>query len=131
MLTRILEGAGLGVAEVTGSCFCCAFDDMIASVAGLVRGGADVVVGEPVGSCADLSATILQPLKDRFRVAFRTAPLTVLAVDPGSMEAEVLATGPADARFSNVTMALRVADELWIGTFAGDRIAYTRINGVE
>ena len=56
---------------------------------------------------------------------------TVLAVDPGSMEAEVLATGPADARFSNVTMALRVADELWIGTFAGDRIAYTRINGVE
>jgi len=41
----------------------------------------DVIFAEPVGSCVDLVATILQPLKERFRDRFRLAPLTVL-VDP-------------------------------------------------
>jgi len=49
---------------------------------------------------------------------------TVVGVDPQSMEADVVATGPANPRFSNITMALPVGGELWIGTFAGDRIAY-------
>jgi hypothetical protein len=35
-----------------------------------------------------------------------------------------LARGPANPRFSNITMALPVGDELWIGTFAGERVAY-------
>jgi hypothetical protein len=51
-------------------------------------------------------------------------PFTVLAIDPQSMQSKVLASGPADENFSNITMALPVGDELWIGTFAGDRIAY-------
>jgi hypothetical protein len=49
---------------------------------------------------------------------------TVLSVDPQSMQESVLATSPAQKYFSNITMALEVGDELWIGTFAGDRIAY-------
>ena len=44
------------------------------------------------------------------------------------MLTEVLAKGPADPHFSNITMALPVGEELWIGTFAGDRIAYRRKN---
>jgi len=51
-------------------------------------------------------------------------PFTVVAVDPQSMQVEVVATGPANAHFSNITMALPVGDELWIGTFGGDRIGY-------
>jgi len=51
-------------------------------------------------------------------------PFTVVAVDARSMTVDVVATGPANPRFSNVTMALPVDDELWIGTFAGDRVAY-------
>ena len=51
-------------------------------------------------------------------------PFTVVAVDPVSMKVDVIATGPANPRFSNITMALPVGDELWIGTFAGDRVAY-------
>jgi len=51
-------------------------------------------------------------------------PFTVVAVDPASMQVDVIATGPANPRFSNITMALPVGDELWIGTFAGDRVAY-------
>jgi sugar lactone lactonase YvrE len=51
-------------------------------------------------------------------------PFTVVTVDPQSMQVEVVATGPANPRFSNITMALPVGEELWIGTFAGDRVAY-------
>lgn len=49
---------------------------------------------------------------------------TVWAIDPQSMQGRALATGPANPRFSNITMALEAGDEIWIGTFAGDRIAY-------
>jgi len=51
-------------------------------------------------------------------------PFTVAAVDPVTMQVDVVATGPANPRFSNITMALPVGEELWIGTFAGDRVAY-------
>ncbi len=51
-------------------------------------------------------------------------PFTVLAIDPQSMEGKVLASGPANKHFSNITMALPVGNELWIGTFGGDRIGY-------
>ncbi len=52
---------------------------------------ADVLIGEPVGSCTDLSATILQPLKDKFGGRFALSPLSVLA-DPRRL-AEVLSDG--------------------------------------
>jgi G3E family GTPase len=50
----------------------------------LLASGVDVLIGEPVGSCTDLSATILQPLKDRFGAQFALAPLSVLA-DPSRL----------------------------------------------
>jgi hypothetical protein len=58
--------------------------------------------------------------------AFATCPraFTVWEIDPGSMRGKPIAHGPANKNFSNITMALQVRDELWIGTFAGDRIAY-------
>jgi hypothetical protein len=51
-------------------------------------------------------------------------PFVVKAIDPDTLEISNLAEGPANAKFSNVTMALPVGGELWIGTFAGDRVAY-------
>jgi hypothetical protein len=51
-------------------------------------------------------------------------PFVVRAIDPQTMEGKDLARGPADARFSNITLALPVGEELWIGTFSGDRVAY-------
>ena len=51
-------------------------------------------------------------------------PFTVVAVDPETKQVDVIATGPANPRFSNITMALPLGDEVWIGTFAGDRVAY-------
>ena len=49
---------------------------------------------------------------------------TLWTIDPKTMQGRALARGPANEQFSNITMALPVGDELWIGTFTGDRIAY-------
>lgn len=42
--------------------------------------------------------------------------------DPTTMAETQRWSGPAHADFSNATMALKVGDEVWIGTFSGDRI---------
>jgi sugar lactone lactonase YvrE len=54
-------------------------------------------------------------------------PFIVKAIDTQSMEVEDLARGPANEQFSNATMGLQVGNEIWVGTFSGDRIGY-RIN---
>jgi hypothetical protein len=46
-----------------------------------------------------------------------------IAIDPATMEHEVLVETPALDVFSNATMALPVADRYWFGTFSGDRVA--------
>ena len=80
--TGFLARRGFAVAEVAGSCFCCNFRGLIRAAGKLRRETrADVLLAEPVGSCTDLSATILQPLKERFREEFIPTPLSVLA-DP-------------------------------------------------
>jgi G3E family GTPase len=85
--TGLLLRQGLDVREVTGSCFCCNFPALLDAAVTLEhRLHADVLVAEPVGSCADLSATILQPLKDRYARDFRLARLSVVA-DPLRIEA--------------------------------------------
>ncbi len=80
--TGLLAHQGLSVGEVAGSCFCCNFRGLIRAADRLRHETrADVLLAEPVGSCTDLSAAILQPLKERFREEFVPAPLCVLA-DP-------------------------------------------------
>jgi hypothetical protein len=75
--------------------------------------------------CGDIGRSVEFSLDDFARCP---RPFQVIGVDPQSMLTEVLAKGPADPHFSNITMAVPVGDELWIGTFAGDRIAYRRKN---
>jgi G3E family GTPase len=80
--TVLLSQQGLTVAEVSGSCFCCNFNGLMDAI-GKVSGEAvaDVIIAEPVGSCTDLSATIMQPLKQNLKAQLSVAPLSVLA-DP-------------------------------------------------
>ena len=78
--TAILTCTGVEVREVSGSCFCCNFPGFMKAVESLIDAGCDMIVAEPVGSCTDLSATILQPIKDKF-ADLDLAPLTVL-IDP-------------------------------------------------
>lgn len=80
--TVFLEHTDSTVSEVSGSCFCCnfsGFTDAIDYING--KKDMDVIIAEPVGSCTDLSATILQPLKHKFADKLNVAPLSVL-VDP-------------------------------------------------
>jgi len=77
--TAILEAAGSPVCEVSGGCFCCRFEDLVSAMEDLVAAkNPDVLIGEPVGSCTDLSATVLQPIKDFYGDRFRVAPFSVL-----------------------------------------------------
>ena len=74
---RLLDGAA--VAEVTGACFCCKLDDLVAVVARLQRDERpDVILCEPVGSCTDLVATVILPLERIYQTGVRLAPFTVL-----------------------------------------------------
>jgi Ni2+-binding GTPase involved in maturation of urease and hydrogenase len=85
--TAMLAHQGLHVEEVAGSCFCCNFQGLLGAARSLLgRLPADVLIAEPVGSCTDLSATLLQPLKDRYANEFRLAALSVL-VDPSRLDA--------------------------------------------
>ncbi len=80
--TEVLRQAGFGVKEVGGGCFCCRFRDLVSASRRLVEEQRpDVLIGEPVGSCTDLSATVLQPLNAFFSDRFRIAPFSVV-VDP-------------------------------------------------
>lgn len=80
--SRILQQANLKVAEVAGSCFCCNFNGLIDAINSLRTDIlADVILAEPVGSCADLTATIVRPLKKYHNTEVLLSPLTVLS-DP-------------------------------------------------
>lgn len=77
--THTLREQGFSVEEVAGACFCCKFDDLLTKVGSLEASQQpDVILAEPVGSCTDLVATVVQPLKDLYGARFSVAPYPVL-----------------------------------------------------
>lgn len=77
--TNSLRAQGFPVEEVAGACFCCRFDDLVDRVGRLQEGERpDVILAEPVGSCTDLVATVVQPLRDLYGDRFEVAPYPVL-----------------------------------------------------
>jgi hypothetical protein len=95
--TRVARAAGLPTEEIAGGCFCCRFSDFTDAAQRLLAARPDVILAEPVGSCMDISATILQPLKRSWGASFRVAPYTVL-VD--AARAESLVAPDADERLA-------------------------------
>jgi G3E family GTPase len=80
--TGFLRDLGLTVEEIAGGCFCCRFGQLIETADALVKEShPDIIIGEPVGSCTDISATVLQPIKDLYGDRFTLTPFSVL-VDP-------------------------------------------------
>jgi hypothetical protein len=55
---------------------------------------------------------------------FASCPRGFIAakIDPNTMEDTTLTEKQANSSFSNATMALEVGEEVWFGTFSGDRI---------
>ena len=77
--TETLRGQGFQVGEVPGACFCCKFDDLLSTVDSLTEERIpDIIIAEPVGSCTDLVATVIEPMKQLFGDRFETGPLVVL-----------------------------------------------------
>jgi G3E family GTPase len=77
--TNSLRAQGFSVGEVAGACFCCRFDDLVGQVGKLSDAEQpDVILAEPVGSCTDLVATVVQPLRDLYGERFQVAPYPVI-----------------------------------------------------
>lgn len=77
--THSLRAQGFDVGEVPGACFCCKFDDLIATTSKLTaENSPDIVLTEPVGSCTDLVATVIEPLKHLHGDDYEVGPLAVL-----------------------------------------------------
>lgn len=77
--TTSLRAQGFPVEEVAGACFCCRFTDLVDKVGALEqRRRPDLILAEPVGSCTDLVATVVQPLRDLYGQRFDVAPYVVL-----------------------------------------------------
>jgi G3E family GTPase len=82
MDTVSAQGASQGqgnVAEITGGCFCCRLEELVATIKALDdTTRPDVMIAEPVGSCTDLMATVLQPLEKIYQTPMAFAPLSVV-----------------------------------------------------
>lgn len=89
--TRLGIASGLEAEQVAGGCFCCRLSDFVGAAERLLAHAPEVILAEPVGSCIDISATVIQPLKRFYGDRFRLAPFTAL-VDP-RMARELLSPG--------------------------------------
>ncbi len=89
--------SGMRSGEVTGGCFCCRLSQLIDAIGDLRAFAPDVIFAEPVGSCTDLSATVLRPLLE-YSETYRLSPLTVL-VDPLRARAMLEQDADPDMRF--------------------------------
>lgn len=77
--TRSLRAQGFDVGEVPGACFCCKFDELVGVADRLAEDNRpDVILTEPVGSCTDLVATVIEPLQAIHGDNYQIAPLVVL-----------------------------------------------------
>ncbi len=91
--TGAARAGGFRVEEVAGACFCCKFDDLARLAEKLrVEDRPDVLIGEPVGSCTDLAATVVKPLQRLYGDRYSLAPYSVL-VDPTRARQIVLDRG--------------------------------------
>lgn len=117
--TSLLTSASLPVREVAGSCFCCNFPAFERSLSELVAQAGEqadasslTLLAEPVGSCTDLAATIIRPLRRMYADRFGVGPLSVL-IDPERLSSEVSGRGglDPDARYI-MRKQLEEADEV-------------------
>jgi hypothetical protein len=51
---------------------------------------------------------------------------TVLEVDPGSLATRTVASGDSSKGMQALSVALAVGADIWVGTFAGDRVGFVK-----
>ncbi len=73
------DASGGRTRAITGGCFCCKADDLVATLRELAdEEQPNVILAEPVGSCTDLVATVLRPLEQVYAQGYRMAPMSVV-----------------------------------------------------
>jgi G3E family GTPase len=108
--TVLLSRNDVKVAEVSGSCFCCNFNGLIKALKQVRQeANADVIIAEPVGSCTDLSATIIQPIRENMGHELLISPLSVMA-DPDRLT-DILNGGTAGLHSSAAYIFLKQLEE--------------------
>ncbi len=56
---------GLDAHEVSGGCFCCRFPDFLETLQSVIADKSpDYIIAEAVGSCTDLAATVINPIRE-------------------------------------------------------------------
>lgn len=66
--TAWAKSLGLAAGEVAEGCFCCNFGSFIDNLEEIISTVApDIILAEPVGSCTDLSATVVNPFQEYHR----------------------------------------------------------------
>ena len=104
------QSLGLITEEVSGSCFCCNFPGLEGAIDRIApQIDAGIILAEPVGSCTDLSATIVQTLKDRMKDRLVVSPMSVLA-DPVKLE-DILNGGNAGLHLSSAYIVKKQFEE--------------------
>ncbi|MEM1569652.1 MAG: GTP-binding protein [Candidatus Bathyarchaeia archaeon] len=77
--SAIAKDYGFEVAEVIRGCFCCNFQVFINHTRRVLEKlKPDVILAEPVGSCAGLMPTLYVPIKEFYSNEFELAPLIVI-----------------------------------------------------
>jgi G3E family GTPase len=80
--TSFLVNTGFTAREVAGSCFCCNFEGLSRALEEIIRSDhVDIILSEPVGSCTDIVATVIRPMRDKLRDRVDTLAYSVL-VEP-------------------------------------------------
>lgn len=119
--TELFRASGLETRDVRGGCFCCRLDDFVSQAATLASTSKpDVLLAEPVGSCTDLVATVLRPLRHFHAEDFEIGPLTVL-VDP-------LRARRALSREGNASLSEKVSYIYRLQQMEADTIAINKID---
>lgn len=80
--TIFLSKAGIPSEEVAGSCFCCNFNGLASAINHSIAAAApDIILAEPVGSCTDIVATVIRPMRSLMKDKVDVLAYTVL-VEP-------------------------------------------------
>lgn len=88
--TEIAAAGGVNVKEISGGCFCCRCDEFALALDEIVAlRESEIIIAEAVGSCTDLVATVVEPLRVDLQRPYRVLPVTVV-VDPARAEAVLL-----------------------------------------
>jgi Ni2+-binding GTPase involved in maturation of urease and hydrogenase len=119
--TELFRASGLETRDVRGGCFCCRLTDFVGQAEALTSTlKPDVLLAEPVGSCTDLVATVLRPLRHLYPDHFEISPYTVL-VDP-------LRARDVLSRTGNATLSDKVTYVYKLQQMEADAIAVNKVD---